>query len=175
MTLYDSKMCIFCKECSLPDLCLVVKISKITTTCKVDEEKTTTAHQLPQPRPEKTRTKNHNKNVRTFGKIVAGSVATVGFSSKADRNQYPVSPLSFFSFTVLLAPHTNTVEERRNGHENHDANGGSNGSKHGGSNVGSKLIHGLILSRDPVKSPVTSNFCCFFYYLAQSSGFVVDG
>ena len=48
-------------------------------------------------------------------------------------------------FLVLLPPHSNAVEERRNGHENHDANGHSNAAEHGSGNDRSKFIHGLIL------------------------------
>ena len=50
-------------------------------------------------------------------------------------------------FSVLFSSHGSTVEERRDGHENHDANGDTNATKHGGSNARSKSIHGVILRK----------------------------
>ena len=59
--------------------------------------------------------------------------------------QNPVFSLAVFS--VLFSSHGSTVEERRDGHENHDANGDTNATKHGGSNARSKSIHGVILRK----------------------------
>ena len=169
---------IFCKEgMQPPDLCLVFKTSNITMTCKVDEEeKTTTNINYHNRDLKKTRTKSHKENFWSFGKTVTDRVATGGFQVKQREITIPTF---VFPSTVLLAPHSSTVEECEDGHQKHDENCNKNATQRGGSNVGSKLVHGLILSRNRVKSPVTSNFCGSFLlkYLAlsQSSGFVVDG
>ena len=72
------------------------------------------------------------------------------YPQKKDASNFPAAaakPGFVGRFLVLLSPHSSAVEERRDGHANHDANGDADATKHGGSNARSKSIHGIILRK----------------------------